>query len=277
MMRLDWGEWPGDNHRRKLPPGTAFRLLTIGELGGKSKKMKVMKACCLVVFFAACLAATSAHATCTKATLTGVWGFSNGHSVGQITFDGSGHITAESETIMSGGVESTATATGTYSVASNCTGTGTLNYTGGPTINISIVLYNTNKSLQIIVTTPSYTVAGTASAQGTGTCGLSGKRQTWSANLVSIYADTNAYVAQLIFDGAGGVTGSGNFVVNGTNTKASTIAGTYTEAANCTGTLTITPHGFGTLNFTYVSVNSGKELLLLETDSGTEVNGVMQQ
>ena len=66
-------------------------------------------------------------------------------------------------------------------------------------------------------------------------------------------------------------------MVNGTVATATSITGTYTEAANCTGTLTITPHGFGTLNFAFVSVNSGKELLLLETDAGTEVNGTMQQ
>ena len=239
--------------------------------------MTFQKACALAVFLACALSATPSHATCTNATLTGVWGFLNGHSVGQIAFDGAGHITAESETTMSAGVESTETATGTYSVSSNCTATATLNYTGGPAINVSLVLYNTNKSLQIVVTTPTYIVSGFAASQGTGTCGLSGKKQTLSANLDSLYSDTNAYVAQLILDGKGHVTGSGNFAVNGTITHASSISGTYTEASNCTGTLSITPLGFGTLNFTFVSVNSGKELLLLETDAGTEVAGTVQQ
>jgi hypothetical protein len=239
--------------------------------------MKVSKASCLAVFLACAFAVTPAHATCSNATLTGVWGFINGHSVGQITFDGKGNITRESETTMSGGVESTETATGTYSVASACTASATLNYSGGPTVNLGLVLFNTNKSSQIVVTTPTYTVSGFGVSQGTGTCGLSGKKQTLSANLDSIYSDTNAYVAQLILDGKGHVSGSGNFVVNGTVTTASSITGTYTEAANCTGTLTITPHGFGTLTFTFVSVNSGKELLLLETDAGTEVIGTMQQ
>ena len=239
--------------------------------------MKVLKVSCLAVLFACACAAAPAHAARTNATLTGVWGFLNCHSVGQITFDGKGNITSESETVMSGGVESTETATGTYSVASACTATATLHYSGGPTINVSLVLFNANKSVQIVVTTPTFTVSGTAISQGTGTCGLSGKKQILSANLDSIYSDTNAYVAQLILDGKGHVSGSGNFAVNGTITTASTITGTYTEAANCTGTLTITPHGFGTLNFTFVSVNSGKELLLLETDAGTEVMGTMQQ
>lgn len=238
--------------------------------------MKVLKACCIAVFLAATLAGGSAYAVCSNATLTGVWGFSVGHSVGQITFSGTGNITAESQTTMSGGVESTATGTGTYSVASNCTGTAILNVSDGTTLNLGLVFFNANKSMQVVVTAPAMTAAGAATVQGIGTCGLSGKKQTLSANLVSIYANTNAYVAQLVLDGKGGVTGRGNFVVNGTDTNAPTITGTYTEAANCTGTLSITPHGFGTLNFTFVSVNSGKQLLLLETDAGTEVNGTMQ-
>lgn len=239
--------------------------------------MKATKACFLLAFLACAFTTMPAFATCTNATLTGVWGFSMGHSIGQITFDGLGHITAESQTTMSGGVESTDTGTGTYTVASNCTGTAALTTKNSGSVNLAMVLFSSNKSMQVVATTSGLTASGIAVAEGTVTCGLSGTSQKWSANLVSIYADTNAYVAQLTLNGKGAVSGNGNFVVNGTDTNASTIAGTYTQAANCTGNVTITPHGFGTLNFTYVVVNAGKELLLLETDSGTEVNGVMQQ
>jgi hypothetical protein len=55
------------------------------------------------------------------------------------------------------------------------------------------------------------------------------------------------------------------------------ITGTYTENADCTGTAQITPQGFSATNFATVVVNEGKELLLIETDTGTLVAGNAQE
>jgi hypothetical protein len=71
----------------------------------------------------------------------------------------------------------------------------------------------------------------------------------------------------VILDGHGNVSGSGTFDVNGTITTSS-ISGTYTEKSNCTGTATITA-GTSTLNFNLVVAAAGKEIFMIETDSGT--------
>jgi hypothetical protein len=54
------------------------------------------------------------------------------------------------------------------------------------------------------------------------------------------------------------------------------VTGTYTEASDCSGTLKITPKGSSALNFNSVFVNGGKELLLIEIDSGTVIGGTAQ-
>ena len=76
-------------------------------------------------------------------------------------------------------------------------------------------------------------------------------------------------------DGKGNVTGP--FRIN-TNFSNSAVAatGTYTEAFDCAGTLELTPKGSSALNFNSVFVNGEKELLLIETDSGTVIGGTAQ-
>ena len=54
------------------------------------------------------------------------------------------------------------------------------------------------------------------------------------------------------------------------------VKGTYTSNDDCTGTAQIKGTGFKD-NFATVSVNGGKELLLVETDSGTIVAGTATQ
>jgi len=216
-------------------------------------------------------------AACTKASFTGVWGFQIGTAVGQLTSDGNGHITAGSDTVNQNGTVISQTFTGTYTVVTNCTGKLTLNFTGGGSTTASFVLDNANKGAQIVDTTAGASAEGAAVAQGTVTCGLTGTKQTFAALLLG--QTTTAlvdYVAQVVLDGAGHVTGSGTFDVGGT-AHAATITGTYTENANCTGTIQMTPKGLSTLNFAFVVVNAGSELLLVETDSTASVFGNMQR
>jgi hypothetical protein len=171
------------------------------------------------------------------------------------------------------------TFTGRYSVAGNCTGKLTLNITGGGTITANFVLDNANKGAQIIDTTPGTVAEGTGFPEGTVACGLSGKKTTFAALFLGKIRHTAsiAYVAQLVLDGKGDVSGSGTFDVGGTFHVAPSITGTYTETSNCNGTIQMTPQGSNTLNFAFVVVNAGKELLLVETDSNASVAGYMQQ
>lgn len=239
--------------------------------------MKLEKFCFAIAVLATMLAIGATCAACTNATVTGVWGFQVGTSVGQFTADGAGNITAGSATINQNGTVTTETFTGTYAVKSNCTGSLTLNIKGGGSITANFVLDSGNKGAQIIDTTAGTVAEGPGAAQGTVTCGLTGTAVKYAALLLGkiIGGSSIAYVAQVTLDGKGNVTGTGTFDVGG-SFLATSISGTYTETSSCTGTISMTPKGSGTLNFAFVVVNAGKELLLVETDSNASVAGSMQ-
>jgi len=78
----------------------------------------------------------------------------------------------------------------------------------------------------------------------------------------------------VILDGKGNVSGTMTVNLNGSVGTAA-ITGSYTEDANCLGTATIVSSAFGTLNVNFVVVNSGNQLLLIETDANTYVSGTM--
>jgi len=239
--------------------------------------MKFQRLCFPVALLATIMAIGDRCAACTNATFVGVWGFQIGTAVGQLTADGSGHITAGSDTVNQNGIVIKQTFTGTYSVAAACTGKLTLNFVGGGTATANFVLDNGNAGAQIIETTPGASAEGTAAAQGTATCGLTGTKLTFAALFLGQNtAGLVDYVAQVVLNGKGVVSGSGTFDVGGT-IHAATITGTYTEQTTCKGTIRITPNGLKALSFAFVVVNGGKELLLVETDSNTSVFGSMQQ
>jgi len=229
--------------------------------------------------FATMIAVGSASATCSNATFSGVWGYFVGAAVGQFTSDGNGNVTGSSTVSNNGAIE-TQTYTGTYSISKNCTGSLTLNIAGGGTSNNNFVVDDGKKGAQVINTNSGSAASGFALAQGVVTCGLTGKKATFAANLIGEIPGTGpiAYVFQVTLDGKGNVSsGSGTFDVSGNYVTAPSIKGTYTENDDCTGTMQITPSGFGTLNFNFVVVSAGKEILLLETDTDTVVGGYMQQ
>jgi hypothetical protein len=240
--------------------------------------MKFQRLCFPVVLLATMMAIGGrCAAACTNASFTGVWGFQIGTAVGQLTANGSGSITAGSDTVNQNGTVVNQTFTGTYTVATNCTGKLTLNFVGGGSATASFVLDNGNLGAQIIETIAGASAEGPAAAQGTVTCGLTGTKTTYAALLLG--QNTTGLVddvAQVILDGKGNVTGSGTFDVGGT-IHAATITGTYTEGTNCQGTIKMTPRGLSTLNFAFVVVNAGKQLLLIETDSTASVFGNMQR
>jgi hypothetical protein len=216
-------------------------------------------------------------AVCTNATVTGVWGYQVGAAVGQFTSDGTGNLIG-SQTVSENGTIVSQTYTGTYSVSTKCTGSFTTNFTGGGTAHSTFILDNGQKGAQVIDTDTGIVADGIALPQGVVTCGLTGKRATFAANLSGKMptAGPIAYVAQVIMNGTGKISGTGTFDMNGTFVTGS-ITGTYTETAACTGTAQITPPGSSTLNFNFVVVNGGKEILLIETDTNTIVAGNMQQ
>ena len=219
--------------------------------------MNFLKISSAVLLFAIGIAVPAS--ACSDATMNGVLGYLVGSAVGKFTADGAGHITAGSETVSNNGVISTKTFTGSYSIATNCIGTLTLTFTGGGKADANFVLDNGNKGAQIIDADIGTVASGLSLAQGTVTCGL-GPKRTFAANLLGKNSAGHvAYVAQVILNGTGGVSGSGTFDVNGMITVA-TITGRYTENSHCTGSLKITPKGLSALNFNFVIVSGGSEI-----------------
>jgi hypothetical protein len=158
------------------------------------------------------------------------------------------------------------------------TGSYTVTFKNGKTASGVFFADNTNKGSQTIRTDHGFVKAGFIQAQGTVTCGLTGKKQTFALNLTGAGLTIGAVAGagQVILNGSGSVSGTATFSENGTVTSAS-LSGTYTENSNCTGTAQITLSGFPASNYGFVVVNSGKELLLIETDTNTIVSGTMQQ
>lgn len=245
--------------------------------------MNFQKSCLAVMLFATMVAVGSASAaSCSDASVKGVYGFvfagaiggQTATGVGQATFDGKGGVSV-SQTQSVNGTLQTSSFTGTYSIAKNCTGA-LVDSENGTTTNF--VLDESNKGAQLILADNGFVYSGFSVAQGTVTCGLTGKKATFAANLTGTINGIGqaATVGQLTLDGKGNVSGSGTFSLAGT-ILSGTITGTYTEDANCTGTAQITTQGVGTGNFNFVIVNGGKEFLLIQTDNNTIVSGTLQQ
>lgn len=228
-------------------------------------------------------------ASCSNASLKGVYGYFHGRpgglggqpigaTLGQFTSDGAGHITSGSFTLSVGGTISTGALIGTYSISKNCTGTLAFTSEDQSPANFNIYFDDSNKGFQMIQTDSGSDQPGYGLPQGTVHCGLTGKKQALATNLIAtlLPADVpEATVGELILDGKGNL--SGTETVSDDNVISTvSVSGVYTEGANCTGTAQITPSGGTTQNFNTVIVNSGKTLLLIETDNGSLAGGNAQ-
>jgi len=231
--------------------------------------------------------AGAASATCSNATLNGVYGYYHGRPdgiggqralVGQMIADGHGNLTG-SWTASLNGTISAGTFTGTYSIAKNCTGSFTLSNEDESPADFSFTLDDSHKGFQILQTDSGTAQPGFGFEQGKVTCGLTRKKQIFATNLLGTLTSISAVDAiagQVTLDGKGNIAGNETFSVFGTITTLP-VSGTYTENADCTGTIQITPQGMAATNFNTVVVNGGKELLLIETDNDTVVAGTAQQ
>lgn len=240
---------------------------------------------CVILVFTTMVAVGLASATCTNASLKGVFGWFEGRPGaypaavidGQMTLDGLGHITAASWTWTLNGTLTTGTTTGTYSVLTNCTGTLKFNDEGGGPAHFNIYINAGAQMFQMIETDSGNNQPGFALAEGTVTCGLTGVKRVVTTNIVGLTSGSiTDTVGQVTLDGHGHISGKEVFTDNGTISILS-VTGTYTESSNCTGTWHITPLGGTTQNFSTVRVNSGKELLLIQTDNGTITAGNAQE
>jgi hypothetical protein len=225
-------------------------------------------------------------ATCSNASLSGIYGFlhdgtdSNGTpataAVSQITFDSkTGTFTGET-TASHDGVIVTEPLTGRYTVAWNCTGTG--NPAGGspfsfvitPTGFLAVHLFS--EGFAVKQGSPTCTNAGVEGSFGFETTGL-------------LLAGTSAPALAVIGELRLTVNSSGEGVISGHLAASEDgafltfadepVMGHYRVGPDCKGGATLTPRGLPEMHFSLVIVDGGKEMLAIETDADTVVSGTL--
>ena len=230
---------------------------------------------------------SAARATCSDASLSGTYGFlhdgtdSNGApataAVTKITFD-SATGTFAGETIASrNGVIATAPLTGTYTVASNCTGTGTP--AGGSPFSIVVT------STGFLAVHPF--AEGFAVQRGPPTCTNAAVMGGFGFEATGVFlagapaVGWVAFIGELQFtvnpSGVGVISGHVGGSEGDTTLAFAPVTGSYTVHKDCRGKATITPKGQPELNFSFVIVDGGKEMLAIETDADTVVSGTLQR
>jgi hypothetical protein len=249
----------------------------------RSNQYRIM----LVVFAAALAAVPAWAATCTNASIKGVYGIVssglNGSSqpaagITQVTLDGAGNASGTATKSIDGTIV-TYTITGTYDLAKNCTGTATWTNQDDQTEHDNLVLNNSNKGAFLIQTDANHVQSSIAVAQGTATCTNLGVKHTYSMELTGTVTSVGqvAVEGQLVLNGTGSITGTATLSLNGSITSAVPVTGTYTINSNCTGTAQFTPQGLSAINLAVVVVNADKEMLAVETDTNTIVSGALQE
>jgi hypothetical protein len=226
-------------------------------------------------------------ATCSNASLSGTYGFlhdgtdSNGApataAVTQITFDSTTDTFTGETTASHDGVIATESLTGTYAVASNCTGTG--NPTGGSAFSIVVTstgflaVHPFSEGFAVKQGSPTCTNAGIQGSFGFETTGLflAGAPATgWVAFIGELKLTVNPSGEGVI---SGHVAGS----EGDTTLTFAPVTGSYKVDTDCRGTATITPKGHSEMHFSFVVVDCGKEMLAVETDADTVVSGTLQR
>jgi hypothetical protein len=219
--------------------------------------------------------------TCSNASLSGTYGFlhdgtdSNGTpataAVSQVTFDSTtGAFTGE--TIAShDGVIVRDSLTGTYAIASNCTGTGTP--AGG-------------SPFSIVVTSTGFLALhlfseGFAVKQGSPTCTNAGVKGSFGFETTGVFLATGAvaFIGELKLtvnpSGEGVISGDVASSEDGMFATFVPVTGSYRVGTDCRGWATIKPKGLPEMRFHLVVVDGGKEMLAVETDADTVVSGTL--
>jgi len=248
---------------------------------------KTFRIASLILLATLALSSAAGAATCSNASLNGTYGFlhdgtdNNGApataAVTQITFDPTtGTFTGE-QTASHDGVIVTESITGTYTVASDCTGTGTP--AGGAPFGIAVT------STGFFAVHPF--ADGFAVRQGSPTCTNATVQGSFGFETTGVFlagAPATRWVA-FIGELKLRVNPSGEGVISGdmagsegdTTLTFAPVTGTYSVNSDCTGTATITPKGQSALNFSFVVVDCGKQMLAVETDADTVVSGALQR
>ncbi len=240
---------------------------------------------------------SAAWGKCSNSSMSGIYGYLGGGTDSdgtptaaliQVTFDPSTGMFSGTGTISHDGAIETGSLTGQYAVASNCTVTGTLTV-GSTTEDFSAVVTSTG-GVKLVIGKTGATNGGFLMAQGSPKCTNAGIKGSLG------FVATGVFVTGASFTGPVDLIGelalsvnkkSGDGVISGevAGSEDGTIltfadepvTGSYSVSSDCLGTLSITPEGQSALNFSFVVVDSGKEIVAIETDADTVVTGTLQK
>ncbi|MFZ3264705.1 MAG: hypothetical protein WA172_11955 [Terriglobales bacterium] len=247
---------------------------------------KTLRFARMIVLASFALSSAVWAATCSNASLSGTYGFlhdgtdSNGTptsaAVTQLTFDSTtGTFTGE-QTASHDGVIVKDSVTGTYAIASNCTGTG-IPTAGSP---FSIVVTSTGFLALHLLS------EGFAVKQGSPTCTNACVKgsfgfETTGVSVAGAATGAVAFIGELKLT----VNPSGDGVISGhiSSSEDGTfltfaeepVTGSYKVDPDCRGWATIKPKGLPEMRFHIVVVDGGKEMLVVETDANTVVSGTL--
>lgn len=252
---------------------------------------RVKKYCFAIAAVLVALLATvpqSVAATCSNASIKGHYGiFINGydssglyqHGVGFITSNGAGKFTGVETVSDDGTIYKSQSTTGTYSIAADCTGSGTIiNVKNGNQSHYNFVVDSTGQ-IEVAATDSGHgTASGYALPLGTATCSLSTVAGTYGFHGGGFLPGTGAlqFNGQFVLGSTGTITGIETQNVNGVVISAGTVTGKFTVASNCSGTMTYSFNGSSVHQNIYL-VNANKGFFAIETDSGTVSSSVFQQ
>ena len=253
--------------------------------------MKNMRA----VFFIAvsCLLAAPAFAqitggTCSASTLSGTYSLSlsgraisaagsfagSFQGIGTITFDGQSKVSLTGVSNTNAAAGKQFTYSGTYTLASNCSGTITL--TTGSTATFAVVVWASGQQYNITGSDATYIYSGSGTnvlpAGGCAASTLSGP-YTYDAQGFTLSGTTQTGSADeaglLQFDGQGNVAATYTQTSSGTTPLVITANGTYSVTSACLASATLMDSAgkSNTLNFVIESPY-GQTALLLEANSG---------
>lgn len=225
-------------------------------------------------------------ATCSNASINGTYGIlSTGldgslqpaTGINQVTVDGNGNATGVATKSLNGTIVQY-TFTGTYQINKNCTGKAAWTNQDKQTEHDNIYLNSGNQGAFLIQTDSNHVQTSVAVAEGTATCSNAGVKHTYSFEFTGFYAVGQSAVAgQITLNGSGGATGLATFTLHGKINGPVPLSVTYQINSDCTGTAQITPKGLPAINLALVVVNADKEIMAVETDTGTIVSGTLQE
>jgi len=231
---------------------------------------------------------TRPPAACSNATFSGTYGVTfdgiDSHSrlrvaVAQITAGGNGKFAGLESESKGGVINSNVPITGTYAIKADCTGSGTWLAQGGKLRHYNIVLVSGGAAAELMQTDAGHTESGFVEAQGKATCTNAGVKGTFGFRSKGSFVGggPTAFIGQFKLDGAGNIVGNESGSVNGTIFTGVPLVGTYTVNSNCTGSATVNPKGQTAVNFNLVVVAGGLQVLAVETDANSIVNGSLQK